>query len=223
MARGIQNFPNIETPDDDYPNGRVKDNAGAGDGTPLNEFVLGDFQQFFAKIMREAGITPNGLPDNEYSGNQYYQALLGVMKKENTTFFKNSPLTVFSSVNLTGPAATGNFVRKNNIINGTVQVSGVATATGSVTWILTLPTGFVLKTTKVGEDDDHSLVGIVVRRVPSSLDTESITVIKNGVDVIDAAVDINNRFEVTIGTDAEPTMGDNFIMIVHFTAEAIDD
>src|SRR6185437_3659380 len=34
--------------------------------------VYGDFHQFFAKMLRYAGITANGLPDNEYNGNQYF-------------------------------------------------------------------------------------------------------------------------------------------------------
>lgn len=75
MARGLQNFPNITHADGDFPNGRVKDNPGDNTGTPVNEYTLGDIWQFFAKLMREASLTPNGLPESEYSGQQYYQAL----------------------------------------------------------------------------------------------------------------------------------------------------
>jgi hypothetical protein len=75
MARGLINYINIDAPDSDYPDGRVRNNNGSGNGTPLTELELGDYHQFFAKMMREAGITPNGLPDNEYTGHQYFDAL----------------------------------------------------------------------------------------------------------------------------------------------------
>lgn len=75
MARGLQNLPNITAADSDYPNGRIKDNPGNNTGTPVNENSMGDIFQFFAKLMRTAAITPNGLPESEYSGQQYYQAL----------------------------------------------------------------------------------------------------------------------------------------------------
>lgn len=75
MGRGLQNLPNRTTPDSDYPNGRIKDNDGSGNGTPVNQFTNDDIHQFLAKMLRRAGITPNGLPENEYSGHQYHQAL----------------------------------------------------------------------------------------------------------------------------------------------------
>jgi hypothetical protein len=82
MARGIQNFPNIISPDSDYPSGRIKDDTGANDGTPIDEETNGDIQEFFAKLMRLAAITPNTLPDNEYSGHQYVQALWKYLRNE---------------------------------------------------------------------------------------------------------------------------------------------
>lgn len=75
MARGLQNYPEVTTPDSDYPNGRIIDDSGTENGTPVNEEVYGDAHQFLAKILREAGITANGFPENEYSGHQYYEAL----------------------------------------------------------------------------------------------------------------------------------------------------
>lgn len=74
MSRGLENYPNIDPPDSDYPSGRSKDNPGNNTGTPVKELTLGDYQQFFAKLMRIAGITPNNLPDNEYNGFQYVDA-----------------------------------------------------------------------------------------------------------------------------------------------------
>ncbi len=76
MAIGIENYPNIDGPDSDYPKGKIRDNTGAGDGTPVDTEVYGDVHQFLAKLLRMAGITANALPDNEYSGFQYIQALM---------------------------------------------------------------------------------------------------------------------------------------------------
>ena len=45
--RNKSNLANIVI-DANYPYGRIKDNTGAGDGTPVNEFVYGDIHQFFA-------------------------------------------------------------------------------------------------------------------------------------------------------------------------------
>lgn len=76
MAVGIQNYPNINAPDGDYPNGSIKNKDGTSHGTPVNRLTANDMHQFFAKILREAEVEANGLPDSEYVGNQYYQALL---------------------------------------------------------------------------------------------------------------------------------------------------
>ncbi len=76
MAIGLQNFPNITTPDGDFPNGRIKDNPGNGTGTPVNQYTNGDYHEFFAKLMRMSGLTPNQVPDSEYAGHQYIQALI---------------------------------------------------------------------------------------------------------------------------------------------------
>jgi len=67
--------PNVVTPDSDYPYGRTKDDDGSNNGTPLNTLTHGDLHQFFEKLMDEADVTPNGLPDNAYSGFQLFEAL----------------------------------------------------------------------------------------------------------------------------------------------------
>lgn len=58
-----------------YPNGRIKNNSGAGDGTPVNEFIYGDLHEFKDKLMRLASIEHNGLPDNEENSFQSIEAL----------------------------------------------------------------------------------------------------------------------------------------------------
>lgn len=76
MARDIQIYNGTVTaPNSDYPNGRIKDDTGTDNGTDCNEQSNGDMQQFFAKMMRESALSYNNLPDNEYSGNQFFQAL----------------------------------------------------------------------------------------------------------------------------------------------------
>jgi len=79
MAIGLQNTDNVDAPDSDYPYGKVRDNDGSGNGTQANTKTLGDFHQFFAKIMDAAGIIANGLPDNDLSGFQYFEALKKVI------------------------------------------------------------------------------------------------------------------------------------------------
>lgn len=64
-----------------YPNGRIKDNTGSGNGTPVNEFVYGDLHEMKDKLMRLYGITPNDLPDNEVNGFQLVDALRALASK----------------------------------------------------------------------------------------------------------------------------------------------
>lgn len=82
MAIGIQNYDGqVTTPDSDYPDGQIKDNTGANNGTKINVKSNGDFHQFFAKLLRLVGVSPSGLPENEYSGFQYIDASLRLFRK----------------------------------------------------------------------------------------------------------------------------------------------
>lgn len=81
--RPLANKTNVAPPDDDYPFGRIKDNPGNNTGTPINEEVYGDFHQFFEKLMAEGLVTPNDLPDNDYSGFQLYEAFEKAARKAN--------------------------------------------------------------------------------------------------------------------------------------------
>jgi len=80
MAIGIENYPNIVPADADYLNGDIKDTPS---GTPVNRLVYGDIHQFFRKLMRDAGLTPNGLRDNESNGFQYLDDLYKAGKPYN--------------------------------------------------------------------------------------------------------------------------------------------
>lgn len=83
MAIGLENYPNISAPDSDYLHGNIKDDSGANDGTPLNKFVHADYHQFFRKLLADASVPPNGLPENEYSGHQYNTSLAALINKYN--------------------------------------------------------------------------------------------------------------------------------------------
>jgi hypothetical protein len=78
MAIGIANYPNITAASAAYPNGQIKDDPS---GTPVNVLTNGDLQITFDKILREAGVTPNGLPDNETNGYEIFEALQKVAKR----------------------------------------------------------------------------------------------------------------------------------------------
>ncbi len=82
MARNKGTLVNIDNSNlSDYPNGRIKNNTGSGDGTPVNEFVYGDLHEAFAKLMRMYAISYNGLPDNETNGYQLVEALKSLASK----------------------------------------------------------------------------------------------------------------------------------------------
>lgn len=82
MARNKGKQPNIDKSDlVRYPDGRIKNNTGGGDGTPVNEATKGDLHEFFDKVMRLYGIVHNDLPDNEENGYQYVDALIALASK----------------------------------------------------------------------------------------------------------------------------------------------
>lgn len=80
MARDISDYTNYNTPDSDYPRGRVRDKSTGISGTKVKENMMGDITQFFSKLMAEAGVTPNHLPDNEYSGWQLFDAFKSLIE-----------------------------------------------------------------------------------------------------------------------------------------------
>lgn len=123
MAIGLGNYPNIETPDSDYPDGQIKDRAGIVAGTPVNKLCHADYHQFFAKILREAGITPNGIFDNEYSGLQYFEGLLQVIK--NTPAYVMDYNSLGNSLSLIG---NGNlFVKFPVLVHDTMDWYNITT------------------------------------------------------------------------------------------------
>jgi len=64
-----------------YPDGQIQDNDGTNNGTPVARFTQSDQYEFFAKLMRLAGLTFNNQYDNETNGFQYIAALQTLANK----------------------------------------------------------------------------------------------------------------------------------------------
>lgn len=74
--RKLGTNPNVDNSDlVNFPDGRIKNNTGAGDGTAVNERVYGDIHSNVSKLIRLANISYNGLADSESNGFQIVEAL----------------------------------------------------------------------------------------------------------------------------------------------------
>lgn len=125
-----------------YPYGKIKDDTGTGDGTPVNTEVYGDQHQFFAKMAAEAAITFNGNPDNFTDGFQYFQAFNTLVNKPWTgsgIVFTNSGDNVWAN------KGAGHGKAHYRVQGMTCVLSGVVTNTSlsspATSDILTLPVG----------------------------------------------------------------------------------
>ena len=117
MAIRLQDKVNVVAPDANYPYGRIKDNTGSGDGTPVSVNTYGDFHQFFARIMAEAVLTHNSLPDNGTNGFQFYEALKTIISKR---------IGVFSSTDLNAFYHSGIFQVTTSFTNKPTALVGDA-------------------------------------------------------------------------------------------------
>jgi hypothetical protein len=139
MAKGIENYPNIDTSNPTaYPNGIIKNNTGNGNGTPLNVETLADIYAFFDKLLRAAGITASGDPDNETNGHQYYEALFASPDFDAVTGLQTHWVNEGSG--------TYNDLQKQVDKFGVVHLRGCIkrndTNTGNAVKICTLPPGY---------------------------------------------------------------------------------
>ena len=105
MAKGLENYTNIEAATPAYLKGRVKNDTGVGDGTPWDQFTFDDTFQFFVKLLASAGITANGIPENETNGYQYLDAVdfrtvyKNVTKNRFTRYrFSDNPFTTIAGI-----------------------------------------------------------------------------------------------------------------------------
>lgn len=137
MARDLELKTNVVPPSGDYPDGRIQNDDGSGNGTPVTEAVYGDFHQFFAKLLRDAGIAANNLPDNTTNEFQLNDALnLSVKLFDNEFGWETASITLAPgwTTNATYPLEVrkiGNKVEWRGIISrvGT-QATGTAVLTG---------------------------------------------------------------------------------------------
>lgn len=91
--RKLVNATNIDAPSPDYPKGRVRDKSGSTPGTIYNETLVGDMYQLFQKLIIDAEITENDLPDNVSNGYQLLDALRNQIHKDKTVSI-NSDYTI---------------------------------------------------------------------------------------------------------------------------------
>lgn len=96
--RWIGTQQNVDSPDGEYIYGKIRDWSGTTEGTPVDEALYGDIHQLIARMVQESGITPNGLPDNEYNGWQIYDAFIASSYKKVTIEIGNWDMQGTSSV-----------------------------------------------------------------------------------------------------------------------------
>jgi hypothetical protein len=85
--RPLNGNPNVDNSDlTNYPDGRIKNNDGSGNGTGVNEQTNGDIHQTISKLMRLYGIAPNGLPDNVTNGYQIIEAVKALASKNDSIY-----------------------------------------------------------------------------------------------------------------------------------------
>lgn len=109
--RKLSNNPNVILSDSNYPNGRIRNNTGAGNGTPVTEGVYGDIHVNKDKMMDLYGITPNNLPDNEANGYQIIEAHRALATKNDFVL----PLSLSSGV-LVVPIKIGFMLENEQVV-----------------------------------------------------------------------------------------------------------
>ncbi len=75
MGRRLATKQNVDAPSLTYTFGRIRNNPGNNSGTPFDESLYGDIQQFMEKMFDASGLVANNLPDNDTNGYQFFQAL----------------------------------------------------------------------------------------------------------------------------------------------------
>lgn len=124
MANDKATLTNIDKSDlVNYPNARIKDNTGVGDGTPVNRQVYSDLHEFFAKLMRLAAISYNGLPDSEGNGYQLVQAAQALAGKNDLLYTLNSDGTTVSITTKLGILQNGELLLCKSAFNYGTEAS----------------------------------------------------------------------------------------------------
>ncbi|NCX55596.1 MAG: hypothetical protein EBW87_00135 [Burkholderiaceae bacterium] len=184
MARKLQDQVNVVAPSADYPFGRIKNDTGSRDGTPVNEELYGDIHQFFAKLLNEAGLTANGLPDNTTNGFQLFNALVTWLTSKVSSGFYTPTIT--NSFNVSSITSIGEF-RWNRVgdvvtISGTFSLSITNTAIESGV-LVSIPVASNFSTTSQASGSGHyhkTEYGVAVRVIASPSDDKLQLTFKEG-------------------------------------------
>lgn len=170
MAFDKANAPNIDKSNlIAYPNGQIKDNSGPGDGTPVSRLTYSDLHEFFAKLMRMAGLVYNSKYDNETNGFQLVDAMIALAGKNDMVATLNTDGT-----NVTAGLKLGILVLDEQLIckaavdyASEIHISG----TDATTAALTVPSAY-----KAGDYVllINSNAGIVLQRLATGANLNAI-------------------------------------------------
>lgn len=108
-----------------YPDGKLKDNDGSDDGTPLNVQTLSDMFEVWGKLMRLADIVYNNSFDDEGGGYQLVDALIALANKNNFTYVVDTTNVIIVGVStpvLTIPVKM-NIIKNNEILIGKANIN----------------------------------------------------------------------------------------------------
>lgn len=149
--RWLGSQDNVNAPDSEYIYGRIRDWTSGVAGTPVNEALYGDIHQFIARMMQLSGLTPNGLPDNDYNGFQIFEAYKIAMYEDFET-------PTYSGSYQDDGSSPIRYRRKGK----TIRIKGrTGHATGGSTSVseqlFTLPTGYRPKENQIFTVPDVSL------------------------------------------------------------------
>lgn len=170
MARNKKLSVNINNSDPvNFPDGRIRDNDGSGNGTPVNEYIYGDIHEFFAKAMRESNLSYNGLPDNVQNGYQLFTAIYNLAGKND--FIKNiiqssiSPTTLQIPVDISILKNDEQMIFKSNVNSHNSEnqpifthIKGSTNVTKSLTTLGVFKIGDSVR--MINQSDSITLVGL---------------------------------------------------------------
>jgi len=110
MAVELTDVSNTGPVDTDFPVGKIIDNDGSNNGTPVIEDVYGDIIQTWAKLMRKNGIAYNGIHDSEYNDFQLIDALRAEVRTVKASTTEAGTLETATLAEMNAGAATDKIV-----------------------------------------------------------------------------------------------------------------
>jgi hypothetical protein len=152
-----------------YPSGRIKDNDGSGNGTPVNRSVYGDLHSTISKLMRLYSITPNGLPDNETNGFQIIDALSALASKNDFIYPITTNGTVLNvGIKLSSMKDNEFIVCLANFNKGSeTQITGIGAGSFAITYSGSFKTNEYVRVIKTPS-------GVAIIRLADALSLDSM-------------------------------------------------